>query len=143
MYYITWKISEEAIEFSCRGISSPGRKSPARTKLNNCNKGLTGHDNVPPAGSQTRGPIFSVMWWPTCPGCQTHFQYKLLRKPAFWVLTRRFFCFSSSADSPPVEIKEGWSYKWGDSPADGEGIPLWAQAGYPGWESCTTNFGLL
>lgn len=42
---------------------------------------------------------------------------------------------SALADSPPVEMKEGWSYRWGDSPTDGKGIPLWAQEGYPGWQS--------
>ena len=29
------------------------------------------------------------------------------------------------SDSPPVKITEGWQYRWGDSPVDDEGIPLW------------------
>ena len=31
----------------------------------------------------------------------------------------------SELDSPPVKITEGWQYRWGDSPVDNEGIPLW------------------
>ncbi|MGD9346031.1 MAG: 7TM diverse intracellular signaling domain-containing protein, partial [Candidatus Aminicenantes bacterium] len=26
---------------------------------------------------------------------------------------------------PPIEIAEGWEYRWGDSPIDEEGIPTW------------------
>lgn len=37
---------------------------------------------------------------------------------------------------PPVDIKDGWLYKWGDSPLDKEGIPAWISAGSgdAGWQ---------
>jgi len=30
-----------------------------------------------------------------------------------------------STESPPVEITQGWQYRWGDSPIDEKGILLW------------------
>ncbi len=29
--------------------------------------------------------------------------------------------------SPPVEITQGWEYRWGDSPVDEVGIPIWTK----------------
>ena len=30
-----------------------------------------------------------------------------------------------STDSPPIKITEGWQYRWGDSPIDEKGVPIW------------------
>ncbi|MBC8230666.1 hypothetical protein H8E77_14045 [bacterium] len=30
-----------------------------------------------------------------------------------------------STDSPPIKITEGWQYRWGDSPIDENGVPIW------------------
>jgi len=30
-----------------------------------------------------------------------------------------------STDSPPIELSEGWQYRWGDSPLNEAGIPIW------------------
>ena len=31
-----------------------------------------------------------------------------------------------STDSPPIEITEGWQYRWGDSPLNEAGTPIWS-----------------
>jgi len=31
-----------------------------------------------------------------------------------------------ATDSPPIEITEGWQYRWGDSPIDEKGVSLWS-----------------
>lgn len=36
----------------------------------------------------------------------------------------------------PVDITNGWLYKWGDSPVDVNGRFTWLQEGTGGWESC-------
>lgn len=39
-------------------------------------------------------------------------------------------------DPPPVELATGWQYRWGDSPLDEKGIPLWTYQVFPysGWK---------
>lgn len=39
---------------------------------------------------------------------------------------------ASAEGPPPVVVREGWQYRWGDSPVDGTGVPLWAREVYPG-----------
>ncbi|MFB2972675.1 ATP-binding protein [Aerosakkonema sp. BLCC-F183] len=48
------------------------------------------------------------------------------------VLLGQFFTTAPSyaqnqiiADSPPVEIAQGWQYRWGDSPFNNAGVPIW------------------
>ncbi len=33
----------------------------------------------------------------------------------------------ATTNSAPVEITQGWQYRWGDSPVDGTGIPIWTK----------------
>ena len=41
------------------------------------------------------------------------------------------------ATSSPVELTQGWQYRWGNSPLDDAGIPVWTKEtiSSPGWES--------
>jgi len=41
------------------------------------------------------------------------------------------------ATSSPVELTQGWQYRWGNSPLDDAGIPVWTKEAIssPGWES--------
>ena len=40
-------------------------------------------------------------------------------------------------DLPPIEITQGWQYRWGDSPLDEAGVPVWTQeeASSPEWQA--------
>jgi two-component system sensor histidine kinase ChiS len=33
----------------------------------------------------------------------------------------------TTTDLPPIEITEGWQYRWGDSPLDETGVPVWTK----------------
>jgi diguanylate cyclase (GGDEF)-like protein len=48
--------------------------------------------------------------------------------PLLWVLA---FCFSITAplqaDATTLDLDSGWQYRWGDSPFDENGIPVWTQ----------------
>src|SRR5919202_3000282 len=37
---------------------------------------------------------------------------------------------------PPIEITQGWQYRWGDSPVDETGVPIWTEEeiSSPGWQ---------
>ncbi len=45
------------------------------------------------------------------------------------------------ADSATVKITEGWQYRWGDSPVDEAGVPLWTyqELDSPDWKSTTAT----
>ncbi|MBW4548930.1 MAG: response regulator [Symplocastrum torsivum CPER-KK1] len=43
--------------------------------------------------------------------------------------------------SPPVEITQGWEYRWGDSPVDEGGIPLWTKENSSSSEWKPLKFG--
>jgi len=40
---------------------------------------------------------------------------------------------------PPIEITEGWQYRWGDSPLDGDGVPAWLYKDSPEWKAAPTT----
>jgi two-component system sensor histidine kinase ChiS len=44
---------------------------------------------------------------------------------------------NAQATTSPVELTQGWQYRWGDSPLDETGIPVWTQEtiSSPGWQS--------
>ena len=45
------------------------------------------------------------------------------------------------ADAGVVILKDGWEYRWGDSPLDERGVPVWAsEVSVPGWQPTTTTF---
>ncbi|MBC8235137.1 hypothetical protein H8E77_36790 [bacterium] len=46
-----------------------------------------------------------------------------------------------STEPPPVEITQGWQYRWGDSPIDEKGIPLWTYDNMesPEWKPTTST----
>ncbi len=48
------------------------------------------------------------------------------------------------SDSPPVKITEGWQYRWGDSPVDEEGVPVWTyqELDSPEWKPTTATIRL-
>ena len=43
---------------------------------------------------------------------------------------------------PPREITEGWEYRWGDSPVDEDGVPIWIYLDSPEWKAAP-NTALL
>jgi len=45
------------------------------------------------------------------------------------------------SDSPPVKITEVWQYRWGDSPVDEAGVPLWTyrELDSPEWKLTTAT----
>ncbi|MBD2184580.1 ATP-binding protein [Aerosakkonema funiforme] len=60
------------------------------------------------------------------------------------VLLGQFFTTAPSyaqnqilTDSPPVEIAPGWQYRWGDSPFNNRGVPIWTydKLSNSGWNS--------
>lgn len=61
---------------------------------------------------------------------------------ALMVLPLAYARASDSALSPIKEIsEESWYYRWGDSPVDDQGVPLWVydDAASPEWESVKDN----
>src|SRR5919202_3368095 len=44
---------------------------------------------------------------------------------------------NAHATTSPVELTQGWQYRWGDSPLDDAGIPVWTNEtiSSPGWQS--------
>ncbi len=42
----------------------------------------------------------------------------------------------SNSERPPIPLKEGWQLRWGDSPVDTEGVPVWTYVDpdNPDWE---------
>ena len=45
-----------------------------------------------------------------------------------------------SPETPPLVLKEGWQLRWGDSPVDKEGIPVWTYSDLdnPDWEAVSS-----
>lgn len=45
---------------------------------------------------------------------------------------------------PPIEITQGWEYRWGDSPLDENGVPTWVYLDLenPGWKPAPTTVNL-
>jgi two-component system sensor histidine kinase ChiS len=43
----------------------------------------------------------------------------------------------TTTDLAPIEITEGWQYRWGDSPLDETGVPIWTkeEISSPGWQA--------
>ncbi len=41
-----------------------------------------------------------------------------------------------SGESPPMEITKDWQYRWGESPVDEKGVPLWTyqELNSPEWK---------
>ncbi len=50
-----------------------------------------------------------------------------------------------STDSPPIEITEGWQYRWGDSPLNEAGVPIWIDEDTPSgeWKTITYKKGVM
>ncbi len=46
----------------------------------------------------------------------------------------------ADSETPPIILKEGWQLRWGDSPVDAEGNPVWTHQDLenPGWESVSS-----
>jgi two-component system sensor histidine kinase ChiS len=47
----------------------------------------------------------------------------------------------ATSSSPPVEITQGWEYRWGDSPVDEVGIPIWTKENSSSSEWKPLKFG--
>jgi len=66
------------------------------------------------------------------------------------VLSGLVFSFASAqaqvhTDSPPIEITEGWQYRWGDSPLNEAGIPIWIDedTSSDGWKQIDYKKGVM
>ena len=50
-----------------------------------------------------------------------------------------------STDSPLIEITQGWQYRWGDSPLNEAGVPIWIEDGTLSdkWQPITYKKGVM
>jgi signal transduction histidine kinase len=49
-----------------------------------------------------------------------------------------------SRESPPIELTKNWQYRWGESPADEKGVPLWTyqELNSPEWKPAPSQYNL-
>jgi signal transduction histidine kinase len=61
-----------------------------------------------------------------------------------WTFARPAQKHTDVDNLPPIEIKEGWEYRWGDSPIDEGGIPTWIYLDQesPGWKPAPSPVNL-
>jgi len=86
--------------------------------------------------------------------CQIVMRHFALRRKIPVVLAAIWLCLGPLSASvspqdetispPPLKLTQGWKYRWGDSPLDGEGTPVWTYTGLDSshWKSTGVTSGL-